>query len=139
MSSTPGTRGGWNSSWYDRPLGGNVLCGMFPETLCGMRDLERWNHRPQILLTRRLSSMANSTTESRGSFLLSSITSSFSAWPIVLEKIDHFMRMEPFKDLGKPSRRNPFLHSGLSKLSDTMRNTNSSETSFPCKKKHYTL
>ena len=57
--------------------------------------------------------MANSTTESRGSFLLSNMTSSFSAWPMVL---------------GNPSRRKPFLHSALSRLSDTILSTSSSLT-----------
>ena len=89
--------------WY-RPhlelLGGGTPRGMIGHwRKCSMtkcqetkwfKDLARWNHLPQILLTRRLSSMANSTTESRGSFLFSSITSSFSACPIVLQKIGYF-------------------------------------------------
>ena len=66
-----------------------------------------------MLLPSKLSSMANSTTESRGSFLLSNMTSSFSAWPMVL---------------GNPSRRKPFLHSALSRLSDTILSTSSSLT-----------
>ena len=90
-----GTLHGMTDHWVEM-----FFDGMFPETLCGMRDLERWNHRPQILLTRRLSSMANSTTESSGSFLLSSITSSFSAWPIVLEKIDISWEWNPLQTLG---------------------------------------
>ena len=74
-------------------------------------------YRSKYYWPSKLSSMANSTTASSGSFLFSSITSSFSAWPMVR---------------GKPSRRKPFLHSDLSRLSDTIRSTSSSLTCHKC-------
>ena len=87
--------------WYHQHLelvGDGTLRGMtghwrkYYSIKCQQKYLARWNHLPQILLTRRLSSMANSTTESKGSFLLSSITSSFSACPIVLQIHCYFHR-----------------------------------------------
>ena len=61
----------------------------------------------------RLSSMENSTTESSGCFLCSSMESSFSACPRVR---------------GNPSKRKPLAHSDLSRLSDTILRTSSSDT-----------
>lgn len=120
MSSVMATFGGANSSWYDRPLAW-------------------WIKRPVIRRTSRLSSMLNSMTASSSCRRLVNKLSSyilnekiklikiplsnkkisvitFSAWPTVR---------------GNPSNRNPFLHSGRSRLLSIMSTTRSSDTSFP--------
>lgn len=62
-SSVIGFFGGWNSSWYDRPLLG-------------------WIRRPVILRTNKLSAMLNSTTASSTDLLRSSSSSNYksSTW-----------------------------------------------------------
>ena len=102
--------------------------------------------RPQIRRTSRLSSIPNSMTESSLAFLFSSKPSNWKTEQIFVtfhrEMYDrdnkYLLTFSACTTVrGKPSKRKPFLHSGLAKLESIRFTTRSSLTRAPIwKKKH---